>query len=130
MMYISTPASVARLAAFSFVAIPPVPRSLPDTVIQALFHDSVNGGEYRDSLPVTDIEVTNVGLHFCYPADPNLFMESVLRLKDGTMVESSGGLGSVMEDGRMFYTSQWRFPVDLDQAEALILGSTEIPMGG
>lgn len=98
--------------------------SLPDTVVSV--YNSEAGETVAAAL--TDIELTSMGLRFCC-RESEMFssMELKLRLKNGAYVYSRGGTGAAAENEDIFTCSYWwDVPVDLGEAEAVIIGETEI----
>ncbi|MCD8344319.1 MAG: hypothetical protein LUC19_08065 [Oscillospiraceae bacterium] len=98
--------------------------SLPDTVVSV--YNSEAGETVAAAL--TDIELTSMGLRFCC-RESEMFssMELELRLKNGAYVYSRGGTGAAAENEDIFTCSYWwDVPVDLGEAEAVIIGETEI----
>ena len=107
---------------------PPETRTLPDTV--ALVEDL----DKRETVSVafTDIELTSTGLRFCYDYREGTLAISgqvSVVLKNGMTVSSGSGGGTPQADGSTLNCSyQWQVPVDLNEAAALQIGSTRIPV--
>ena len=86
---------------------------------------------YPVSLDLTDIRLSATGVSF-YSEEPldgaTLCADVAAILTNGTEVPSNGGGGSRLEDGTWYSSFDWPVPVDLDQAAALRIGDTEIPL--
>lgn len=82
-------------------------------------------------LDLTGIRLSATGVSF-YSEEPldgvTLYADVTAILADGTEVPSDGVGGSRLEDGTWYSNFDWPVPVDLDQAAALRIGDTEIPL--
>ena len=105
----------------------PDPVTLPDTVVPL----DGRGGEGVDWAEVTDLQVTSTGFRFRYwpSSAPMDEFRITLILEDGTEVRDGGAFGTGMEDGEsMYHAGRWLIPVNLEEARALRIGDTEIPI--
>jgi hypothetical protein len=76
-----------------------------------------------------NIELTSTGMNLQYECDETeTFLEQVcVEMKDGTVVDSNGSFGMNLDDGEtMEWSFQWKFPIDLNEVEAIKIGSTRI----
>ena len=108
---------------------PPATISLPDTEVMAM------NLELREEAPIIlkNIELTNTGIRFQYDYQEGTYsMEAHLEvvLKNGATIGYSGGSGTPLGDGTTLNCSyQWMIPVNLDEVQAIRIGSVEIPVG-
>lgn len=107
---------------------PPEVLTLPDTEV---IMTNLKGLE-DVSVLLTDMELTNTGLRFCYDYADGMFAWSAeidAVLKSGVSVHIGGGGGSPLADGDILSCSyQWTVPIDLEEVAALRIGSTRIPV--
>lgn len=102
---------------------------LPDTVI-SVREDTT--GELVE-VPFRRIRLSNTGIYFEYllgETDVDAFYPAVI-LKSGAEVNDGGGVGGLMGRGEMTRYNcsyNWSVPVDLDEAAAIRIGETEIPI--
>jgi hypothetical protein len=78
---------------------------------------------------IHNFELTSTGMNLQYECDETeAFLEQVcVEMKDGTVVDSNGGVGMNLDDGEtMEWSFQWQFPIDLNEVEAIKIGSTRI----
>lgn len=108
---------------------PPEVIFLPDTEVTA--SDSVR----QEDTPVllTRIELTSTGLRFRFEYEEgNLSLSDqriAIVLDNGKIIGNNGGIGSPTEDNReMCFSYQWLVPVNLDEAAAVLIGETQIPI--
>ena len=108
---------------------PPATIALPDTEVMAM------NLELREETPIIlkNIELTNTGIRFQYDYQEGTYsMEAHLEvvLKNGATIGYSGGSGTPLGDGTTLNCSyQWMIPVNLDEVQAIRIGSVEIPVG-
>jgi len=122
----------------------PEPIPLPDTEVTALNTENEPG-----TVLYSDIELTSTGIrfrhdlawrgdHLALVEAPEHIRETMgvrlvpqmyLLLKNGTILESGGGLGVAMHDiGKLACSYHWRIPVNLDEVAAVQIGQTQIPI--
>ncbi len=101
---------------------------LPDTETTVMDH------EKWEEVPIvlTSIELTNTGIRFQFDYyEGTLVISDQINvvLKNGSVVGNNGGFGTPLKDSTiMQYSFQWQFPVDLNEVEAIQIGSAEIPV--
>lgn len=106
----------------------PAPVSLPDTKVKSEQLDGTAG----HPVLLTHMELTNTGLRFRYDYEngtlnisPYLFAV----LDNGVEIQTSGGGGSVMADGKTLNCSyQWMVPVDLEEVAFIRIGDSQLPV--
>lgn len=101
---------------------------LPDTTVYMPEWDGL--GDV--SILLTDIRVSSTGMYFQYNAEQARFHTDFfpeIILKNGAAVHAGSGAGTPLKDGEtMQYSWTWAFPVDLDEADHIRIGKTEIPL--
>lgn len=106
----------------------PEPVRLPDSEVMGMELEQ----NTRVPLLLTDIELTNTGMRFCYDCQGGtlaLSPDFFVVLKNGLKVECTGGTGTLLDGGPLLFCSyQWMFPVDLEDVAAIQIGSTQIPV--
>lgn len=100
--------------------------NLPDTTIYI-----PEGDDLEDvSVLLTDIRVSSTGLYFQYDAEQARFQTEFfpeLILKNGAAVHIGSGHGTFMKDGKtMQHNWTWAFPVDMDEADYVLMGNTKV----
>lgn len=100
---------------------------LPDTTVYMREWDGL--GDV--SVLLTDIRVSSTGMYFQYNAEQARFHTEFfpeLILKNGAAVHAGSGHGTPLGMAGLWQHSwTWAFPADLDEADYIRIGSTEIP---
>lgn len=100
---------------------------LPDTTVYMREWDGLED----ISVLLTNIRVSSTGMYFQYDAEQARFHTDFfpeLILKNGAAVHAGSGHGTPMGDGgTMQHSWTWAFPVDLNEADYICIGRTEIP---
>ena len=116
-------------------AMPTQPPIVLENVMASVIQIPMNEGVYR---PVTyqKVQVTTGGMQItCAPEDVDdtlaNYRNMALVLKSGAEIGADGGNGTrdgETEDSPWVLSFGWKLPVDLDQAAALRLGETLVPL--
>lgn len=99
---------------------------LPDTTIYVTDRDGLED----ISISLSNVRVSSTGLYFQYNAEQARFQTEFfpeLILKNGAAVHIGSGTGTPLADGKtMQHNWTWAFPVDLDEADYVLMGNTKI----
>ena len=78
-----------------------------------------------------DIRVTNVGIRFRQDSASGTFIHADglrLILKNGAEVGNDGGYGTPLDDASLEWSYMWQFPMDLDEAAYICIGTQRLPL--
>lgn len=110
-----------------------IDRSRPIEIISLPDTEAMATDEQQNETPVmiTNIELTNTGLRFQYDYNEGTLFLSDQRvfviLKNGSIVDNDGGIGSPTEDNiDMCFSYQWFVPVNLNEVYVVQIGETQI----
>ncbi len=102
--------------------------ALPDTRVEITDRNT----HEKVQVWLRDIRVTSVGIRFRLDSASGIFTYADglrLILKNGAEVSRAGGFGTPLENMEAIeYSYQWQFPVDLDEAAYICIGTQRLPL--
>ena len=108
-------------------------KRFPDTQVMGIIY-SENNEAIPAPILLTNIRLTNTSFafqYYRYDSGLHLDMSNLdlrIVLSDGQEIDIVGGHGNRLTDGFCYHNYTWKFPVNLDEAVAVKIGDTVIPI--